>query len=288
MNKRILIHLVVGMIVLASFVGVIVLYSGKDIVAMVNGQTITKNELYKAMVSQNGKQVLNNLIILKIVDLEAEKNKIVVDQQEIKAKLAELEQSYGGEAALMSALQSSGQTMDDLKKNLETNQKIEKLINPQVTDAEIAAYFKENKGQYGQAEQVKASHILVDTKELAADIEKKLAQGQDFAQLAKQYSTDDSNKAKGGELGYFKKGQMAEAFEKAVFAMKVGEISQPVQTQYGYHIIKLEDKIPAQEAKLEDCKDKIKATLVEQKVQEAADSWLQKKYAEYKIETFLE
>lgn len=119
---------------------------------------------------------------------------------------------------------------------------IEKFLKTAVTDSMIDAEYdkmaKEMKGQ----EEVKASHILVDSKEKAEEVKKKLSKGAKFADVAKEFSKDESTKASGGSLGYFTKGQLVPEFEQKAYSMKNGEISDPVKTQFGWHVIKVEDK----------------------------------------------
>jgi foldase protein PrsA len=111
--------------------------------------------------------------------------------------------------------------------------------NVKVTDSEAEKYYNDNKSQF---EVVKASHILVSDEKTANEIYDKLMKGANFADLAKQYSIDTSTKDNGGELGEFTRGTMVTEFENAAFALKPREISKPVKTQYGYHIIKSEGK----------------------------------------------
>ncbi|NRK74193.1 foldase, partial [Salmonella enterica subsp. enterica serovar Typhi] len=167
---------------------------------------------------------------------------------------------------------------------------VTKILEPsiEITDDEIKTYFEDNKESLDTPEQVEASHILVEDEETAKEVKKKLDEGGDFAELAKEYSTDTQTKESGGELGYFSSGQMVEEFDKAAFAMDVDEISDPVKTDYGYHIIKVTGKQEAKEATLEESKDQIKETLLDQKVQEQASTWLSEATAKYKIENKLE
>lgn len=173
---------------------------------------------------------------------------------------------------------------------MKTNLKIEKLLEPEIdiTEEEMKTYFEENKESLSEPEQVKASHILVEDEATAKEVKGKLDGGADFAELAKEYSTDTSNSGNGGELGYFGKGEMTASFEEKAFSMKEGEISDPVKTEFGYHIIKFEDKKAAVPAVYAEKKEEIKAALFDQKMQTAYTGWMEEKKEEYEIETSME
>ncbi|MFC5540604.1 peptidylprolyl isomerase [Ureibacillus thermophilus] len=259
-------------------------------VATVNGEKITKAELNEALTEQYGQEVLNNLIANKIVELEAKKQKVSVTKDEIEAEYKDYVDQYGGEESFKQLLSSYNMDVEDVKKDIKNYLLTKKVMEDYVDikDDELKSYFEENKDSYNQAEQVEASHILVDDEKTAKEVIKKLNDGEDFAKLAKEYSTDTGTKDKGGYLGYFGRGEMVEAFENAAFSMKVGSISsEPVKTDFGYHIIKVTDKKEVKEAKFEDVKDKVYQDLLEQKVNEQYTKWLSEKMDEYKIENKL-
>jgi len=148
-----------------------------------------------------------------------------------------------------------------------------------VPEADIEAFYKQNLQQYQTPAQVRASHILLklegkDEKQvqaLAEDIAKKAKGGADFAALAKQYSEDDSNNTNGGDLDYFGRGRMVAEFEQAAFAMKAGEISDPVKTAFGFHIIKMVDNKADTTRPLAEVRDEIVEQLKWQKAQAEAE-----------------
>lgn len=260
-----------------------------NVVASVNGEKITKDELYQLLLKQAGQQGLNLLIAQRIVDLEAKKQKITISDAEIKEALEEYYDHYGGEETFTQIIEMSGTSLAEVKKNLVSTMKIKKLLEPRikVTEEEMKAFFEENKEDFAQEEQVKARHILVATEKEAQEIKDKLAKGEDFAALAKEYSTDDSTKNNGGQLGFFNRGDMVPEFEKAAFALAVGEISAPVKTEYGYHLIKVEEKKEAAAPNYEKSKADIKEYLFNQKLQQEYNPWLQEVSTDYEIKNFL-
>jgi len=289
-NKRIVAIIIAIIVIATTLVSILVnTNSSGNTVAVVGKEKITKDQLYKALVEANGEQVLNTLIVKKIIQLEAKKQNIKVTKDEIQAEIDKTIENIGSEEAYKNALEYYGITEDRLKADIELNLYVNKLLEPKIkiTENEMKNYFEENKDDFKQEEQVKASHILVDDEETAKEIKQKLDNGEDFAELAKKYSTDTTTKDKGGDLGYFTKGKMEKEFENAAFSLKVGEISNPVKTQYGYHIIKVVDKKEGKEANYEESKEEIKEKLFEEKLPDAYQSWIEEKMKEYNVQTFL-
>ncbi len=260
--------------------------SKEPAVASVGSESIKKEELYSLLVKQYGDEALDALVTDKIIEMEAKKEKVTISDKEKEEELKNLKESYGGEEGFKAALEQSGVTEAGIAEDIEKYLKTEKLLEPRIDlkEDEIKTYFEENKDQFAQQEQVKASHILVEDEATAKEVKSKLDKGEEFADLAKEYSTDASNAESGGELGYFGKGEMEAAFEEAAFALKANEISGPVKTDYGYHIIKVEDKKEAKEAVYEDSKEAAKKALFDERMQTEYYNWLEEKKEEYKIE----
>ncbi len=158
---------------------------------------------------------------------------------------------------------------------------LEGLVKQAITENKIEAKYNQISAEYKDKYEYKVSHILVATEEEAKTIKKRLDKGEKFVDLAKEFS-QDSNKEDGGSLGYFSKGQMVEPFEKAVFDMKIGEISNPVKTDFGYHVILFEDKRKAETPSLAELKPKIIDELTGQFIQE----YIEKLKSENKVEFF--
>ena len=274
-----------AILIIAAILIYAMVVSTDKTVASVGGEKIKEAELHDTLVKNYGAETVNQLITDKIVELEADKEGIKVTDKEIQKEIDTLAESYGGEDTLKEQLEASGSSLAELKQDIVVYLHTKKLVEPRitVTDDEISAYFEENKDTFAQEAQVEASHILVEDKKTAEKVEKELAAGGDFAELATKYSTDAGTKEKGGSLGYFGKGNMVAEFEDVAFNMDVNEISDPVKTEYGYHIIKVTGEKKAKKANLEDSKPEIKEALLNNKLQEEYAVWLEEVKKDYDI-----
>lgn len=145
----------------------------------------------------------------------------------------------------------------------------EKKIRDSVPESEAKTVYDERVKSLPVQEEVHARHILVKTEDEAKKVAKELEGGADFAEVAKKYSQDRGGES-GGDLGYFTRGQMVKSFEDAAFALDKGKISGPVQTEFGWHILKIEDKRNRQPPSFEEVKEQITASLIQNKLQAAA------------------
>ncbi len=178
------------------------------------------------------------------------------------------------------------QKLEEFKKLTLISDLLEKEImsKSSVSEQDMKDYYEKNKADFVATSQIKASHILVKTKEDAQKILERLNNGEKFEALAKEASIDRVSGKNGGELGYFSRGEMVPEFEKAAAMLNVGEVSKPVKTQFGYHIIKVTDKKTGPVVEFERVKDIIAQKLSGERQKEAFDSYIEGLKKDYKIE----
>ena len=243
------------------------------VLAKVGSETITQSMLdtiiegipprYKAqmMTPEGKKRLLDRIVEMKMFSQEAYKLKLDKDP----------------------AVQSQIISMTEQVMASEYIKHIQAEIK--INDDEMKAYYEGNKKEFQQPEQIKARHILVKTEDEAKAVRKELETNKDFAALAKDKSTGPS-KTKGGDLGWFGRGQMVPEFEQVAFSLKKGEISDVVKTKFGYHIIKVNDKKKASEKSYEMVKKQIEDKLKQQKSKVVVDESKDKLMKKLKVEVF--
>ncbi|MBI5408420.1 MAG: peptidylprolyl isomerase [Nitrospirae bacterium] len=162
---------------------------------------------------------------------------------------------------------------------------LKKEIEDKITvdDAEVKSFFDKNADKFTIGTKIKASHILVETEAEAKKIHERIKKGEGLANLAKALSKDKGSAVKGGDLGYFGHGQMVPEFEQAVLRMKVGEISEPVKTRFGYHVIQLTDVQKGETASFEQSKESIKRQLLAEKKKDFFDKYIEGLKGKYKV-----
>ncbi|MDZ4417357.1 peptidylprolyl isomerase [Bacillus cereus] len=188
---------------------------------------LTQEEFNKELKETAGKPVLQQVMLDKIL-----LDKYKVSDDEVKKKVEELKKQFGDNFTTY-LIQIDAKNEDDLKKKIKLQIAFEKAVKASVTEKEIENLYKPK---------LKASHILVNDEKTAKEIKEKINTGEDFAALAKQYSEDPGSKEEGGELPEFGPGEMDPKFEEAAYKLDVGQVSDPIQSSYGYHIIKLTEK----------------------------------------------
>ncbi|TPV45982.1 peptidylprolyl isomerase PrsA [Bacillus dicomae] len=226
--------------------------SSSDKIVTSKAGDITKDEFYNQMKTQAGKQVLNNMVMEKVLIKNYK-----VEDKEVDKKYDEMKKQYGDQFDTL--LKQQGIKEETLKTGVRAQLAQEKAIEKTITDKELKENYKP---------EIKASHILVKDEATAKKVKEELGQGKSFEELAKQYSEDTGSKEKGGDLGFFGAGKMVKEFEDAAYKLKKDEVSEPVKSQFGYHIIKVTD-IKEPEKSFEQSKADIKKEIVQKKAQDA-------------------
>ena len=232
--------------------------------------------------------VVKGLVERKEWELEGESMGIKVSDQEIETELDKLKQQYfqGDQHKYETELAKQNLTDEDVRNELRTRiltNKIYEAVTKKVTvsDADIKAYYDKNPTQYQQPASREVRHILVKTEAQAQKLHDQIQSGADFAALAKKYTQDQASKADGGKFTAFK-GRTVEPFDEFVFSAKTGELSDPIKTEFGWHIIEVLSAIkPATTTPLDQVKDSIKTTVLQTKQNAAMKAWIAALPAKY-------
>lgn len=243
-----------------GLVGLAACGSGKtdpEIVVETNVGNVSKEDFYEALKQESGEQVLTDLVTMVILE-----NKYDVSNEEVQAELDNLKERLG--EAYEDALAAQGVTEEDLLVDIRKGLLQEKAITDgiEVSDEEMKQYYDRMKTE------VKAKHILVNDEETAEEVLKKLDKGEDFDKLAKEYSEDTASAESGGDVGYFSVGEMVEPFEDAAYTLDLDTVSDPIQSDFGYHIVIVTDRKDIDEdiGTFEENEDEIRRSLTERKI----------------------
>lgn len=296
---------------------------GDPVIAKGSGFEIKRSQLDSAMISLKAgaagagqplppdadQRVLKNLITMNVLlskanDADKAKGKELftqaVERMKTNSRLSDeefnerLNRQFKAQAMTRAEWEKQGTEQSIIQAMVERELKVE------VTEAQVKKYYEENSARFEQPEMVRASHVLIATqdmksnteysaekkaekKKLAEDIRKRAKAGEDFAKLAKEYSEDPGSKDNGGEYT-FPRGQMVPEFETAAFALGTNEVSEVVTTQFGYHIIKLNEKLPAKKVELAKVEKDLKDALKQQEIQKLLPDYLDKAMAAAKVE----
>jgi peptidyl-prolyl cis-trans isomerase C len=321
-KKRRWVFIVLAALALASIFSLIVAAekdSSQGKVAVVNGSVITRAEFDREVraaqqrLSMMGKsptdsqmqaiekETLERFIERELLYQESQKRGIKVDEAALDAKF---KKQFPDEAAFKKILSNMNMTEADLKMQFIKGMAIRQFIDKEfmqkatVTDKETKEYYDSQLDSFKQPEQVRASHVLIkvdppadesrkaQARKTLEEIQKKLKKGEGFAASAKESSQCPSS-AKGGDLGYFGRGKMVRPFEEAAFSLQPGEISDIVETKFGYHLIKVVDKKSESTMPYKDVKGKIEQRLKREKGQKELSSYVSKLKEKAKVERFL-
>ncbi len=292
---------------------------GDALVVRVNGRELYENEIAKEedrirtqlagrvpMQQMEGmgevikQQAVNNMINRVLLEQAADRAKIEVSENEIKERAEQVKSGFASDEVFKEQLEMSGLTEAGFEQEIELALRIESLLDEKTNDlrgtgdSEVLDFYNENIERFKKPEQVQASHILIAFDESDGEAEKaakrekidslltEIKNGADFAQLARENSSCPS-KTRGGDLGSFGRGQMVKEFEDAAFGMNVGDVSGIVETQFGYHIIKVTGHEAESTVPFEDAKADILAYMDGQMRQQAVGEYIDSLRAEANI-----
>ena len=264
-----------------------------------------KGNLPPAFMQQVRMQAINALINREVLLQESDKRGIKVDKEKVEQGIKSIQSRFPSQEKFQEALKSMKLSQSDFEQQYMQQSRIQTLLEQEIIskinikEDEAKAYFDANSEQFDQKEQVRARHILIKVEKTAddktkaearkkiVDIQKKIMSGDDFAETAKQHSQGPSN-VKGGDLGYFGKGQMVKPFEEVAFKLAKGEVSDIVETRFGYHLIKVEDRKAPKKAVYEEKKQQIMARLKNERIQKDVNTFINQLREEAKIENLIQ
>lgn len=248
-----------------------------------------------------------HLVILEVLRQEASAFKVTVTEKDVAEELERIKGMFqGDENRLEAALEAQNLTMEQLTQSIRQNLWLDRMKaavakDVTVTEKEVKAYYEAHKPEYVEQESRTVRHILISPFRTLSDgtvsstasegeweaarseaekVRNEIQNGADFISQIEKYSDDDATKENGGKLGAVIRGQMVPAFEKAVFSLQKSDLSEPVKTQYGYHLIQVTDITPKKQVAYDQVKEAIRTALLGQKQTEAWEEWLADKQTE--------
>lgn len=288
-----------------------------EVLARVNGEDVTKTqfERFISNLEMNAggpvpaerrnevyRNALDQIVDMRLLVQEVKARKIPGDEQMADSQLQGIRSRFPSEEAFKQALAAENTTAEKLKGDLLTQSGINKLMAdeqagaPDVTDADVKTFYDQNPDKFKRPEQVRASHILFKTegdaaakkkaRAMAETVLKEAKGGKDFGALAKQHSSDGSA-PQGGDLGFFEKERMVPEFSNAAFAMQPGQVSDIVESQFGYHIIKVTERKAPETIALDEVAPRVKQYLTQQRRKERADAFVKQLRSKAKIEVLI-
>lgn len=291
-----------------------------DVVARVNGEPVTKADFERALSTLEGRaggpvpaeqrdqvfrRLLDQIVGYKLLTQETLTRKVDVPATEIDARVKEIQGQFPSEAAFKEMLTARKTTIEQLRTDVKQDLAVQKMIDAEIAPKiavkpeQLADFYAKNPDQFKQPERVRASHILIgvprdadaaaktQARAKADQILKDVKAGKDFAALAKENSQDPGSAAKGGDLGFFQQGQMVGPFNDAAFKLPPGTVSDIVETEFGFHIIKVIEKQPARTVSLDEVKPQLEQFLLQRNRQEQTDGFVNGLRSKGKIEILI-
>ena len=291
-----------------------------DVVARVNGENVSKTEFDRAVAAleaRNGgpvpgeqrdrilRSVLDQIVSYRVLVQESRARKVAAADAEVDARIKEIQGQFPSEDAFKQMLAARKTTLEQVRNDIRDDITIQKLIDNEVAaksavkPEQVADFYAKNPDQFKQPERVRASHILITVpkgadaaaktaaRTKAADILNQVKAGGDFAALAKQHSQDPGSGQNGGDLGFFQQGQMVGPFNDVAFTLGPGSISDLVETEFGFHIIKVVEKQTARSVPLDEVRPKLEQYLERMNREQQTDAFVNGLKARGKIEILI-
>ena len=248
-------------------------------IVTVGDVAITHQQVYNRLYKLYGEQILSQMMEELLIKTEANSRGMNVKTSEIDEKINVIKSELGTEDNFEKFLNIRKLSRSELEEQIRTGILKEKMVsddkNIKIDDSNIEDFFEENKEKLSSPEQIKLSHILVQTKSEADDLIIALNAGADFSALCKAKSVDQSTKEKGGELGFFSRGMLIKEIEDIAFGLEEGKICPPIKTGDVWHVIKIEEKKQAIPAKLDkDMKKQIRKSLQQEEINRLYPDWI--------------
>jgi len=278
-----------------------------DVVARVNGESVTKAEFERAIAAIEARAgapmpvdqrdrilrtILDQVVSYKLLVQESHTRKVDASDTEVAARIQEIQGQFPNQAAFEQMLTTRHTTIEELRSDMRQDLAVQKLIDDEITPKiavkpeQLADYYAKNPDQFKQPERVHASHILIgvprgadaatkaQARAKADQVLQDVKAGKDFATLAKENSQDPGSAPNGGDLGFFQPGQMVGPFNDAAFSLAPGAVSDIVETEFGFHIIKVAEKQPSHTVPLEEVKPQLEQFLLQRNRQEQTDTFV--------------
>jgi peptidyl-prolyl cis-trans isomerase C len=291
-----------------------------DVLARVNGEDVTKSDFDRAVQAVEARAggpvppeqrdqvfrgVHDQLIGYKVLAQETKARNVVIADAEVDARIGQIRGQFPNEEAFTQMLAQRNLTLDQVKSDAKQDMAISKMIETEIATKvavkpeQVNDFYAKNPDQFKEGESVRASHILIavpkgadaatkaQARAKAEGILKDVKAGKDFAALAKENSADPGSAAQGGDLGFFQQGQMVGPFNDAAFSLAPGAISDIVETDFGFHIIKVAEKKPGRTIPLEEVKPQVEQYLEQMNRQEQTEAFVDGLKAKGKIEVLI-
>jgi peptidyl-prolyl cis-trans isomerase C len=290
------------------------------VLARVNGESVTKAEFDRAVAAIEGRaggpvpadqrdqifrSILDQIVTYKLLVQETQARKVDASDEEVNTRLQQIQGRFPSEEAFKQMLTASHTTLEQLRSDAKQDLVVQKMIDAEISSKievkpeQMADFYAKNPDQFKQPDRVHASHILIgfprDADAAAkaqahAKAEQVLADvkaGKDFAALAKEHSQDPGSAPNGGDLGFFQPGQMVGPFNDAAFSLAPGAVSELVETEFGYHIIKVTEKQAGRMISLEEIKPRLEQFLLQRNRQEQTETFIKGLRSRGKIELLI-